>query len=88
MTASGGEKRAKPAARFDEIEQLKQLVAIQTQIVELAKQNELTERECEALRRQLAEQVRRPRQQNLSPPRWLRVILEKMKTAASGKSHA
>jgi hypothetical protein len=53
--------RVKPRSKPDEVEQLKQLIAIQTQIVELAKQNELTKRECETLRRELAGQVRRGR---------------------------
>lgn len=43
----------------EEIEQLKRLIEIQTQIVELAKQNELAERECEAVWQELSRDARR-----------------------------
>jgi hypothetical protein len=42
----------------DEIEQLRQLIEIQSQIVELARQNELTAKECEELRERLACEAR------------------------------
>ena len=54
MTVVGGERRAKARAVSTEVEQIKRLIEIQTQIVELAKQNELTEKQCEALRDELA----------------------------------
>ena len=38
----------------DEVEQLKRLVEIQSQIVELARRNEFAARECETLREELA----------------------------------
>lgn len=53
--------RETPRPKPDEVDQLKQLIAIQTQIVELAKRNELTEKQCEALRRELAERTSSPR---------------------------
>ena len=43
----------------DEIEQLKRLIEIQTQIVELAKQNENAKKECKVLRDELSCEVRR-----------------------------
>ena len=58
MTVVTGEKRNKPP-KLDEVEQIKRLIEIQRQIVELAKQNELTEKECEALRRELERPMRR-----------------------------
>ena len=42
-----------------EVEQLKRLIEIQRQIVELAKQNEIARRQCEALREERARDVRR-----------------------------
>ncbi len=59
MMVVKGEKRNKPERERDEVEQIKRLIEMQRQIVELAKQNELTEKECEALRRELAPAVRR-----------------------------
>jgi hypothetical protein len=55
----------KPAPKLDEVEQIKRLIEIQKQIVELAKQNELTERECEALRHELSRSARRPANRRL-----------------------
>ena len=61
MTVVGGERRRRRRPPVTgEIDQLKQLVEIQSQIVEVAKQNELTEKECEALRHELAQSARRP----------------------------
>ena len=68
MTVVRSDRRAaKPAAKLDEVEQIKRLIEIQKQIVELAEQNELTAKECEALRRDLSQSARRP------PRRWLRI---------------
>jgi hypothetical protein len=60
MTVVGVERRARPKSESGEIEQLKRLIEIQSQIVELAKKNELTEKQCEALRHELAQGVRPP----------------------------
>jgi hypothetical protein len=60
MTVVGGERRARPKPKEDEVEQLKRLIAIQTQIVELARENELTEQQCAALRQELSQARRRP----------------------------
>jgi hypothetical protein len=79
MTVVGGEKRAKPRPKSDEIEQIKRLIEIQTQIVELAKQNELTEKECEALRRELSQVVRRPLGSGRSPGQFLRNLVQRLK---------
>jgi hypothetical protein len=49
----------KAATKLDEAEQIKRLIEIQRQIVELAEQNELTAKECEALRRELSQSTRR-----------------------------
>lgn len=59
MTVVGVERRAKAKAVTTEVEQIKRLIEIQTQIVELAKQNELTEKQCEALRHELAQRTNR-----------------------------
>jgi hypothetical protein len=60
MTIVGVERRAKARPREAEVEQIKRLIEIQSQIVELAKQNELTEQQCEMLRHDLARGTRRP----------------------------
>ena len=56
----GVERRAKARSREAEVEQIRRLIEIQSQIVELAKQNELTERQCEVLRHDVARGARRP----------------------------
>ena len=59
MTVVRSERRAgKPAPKLDEVEQIKRLIEIQKQIVELAKQNELTAKACEALRHELSQATR------------------------------
>jgi hypothetical protein len=83
-----GESCARPQSELDEVEQLKQLVAIQTQIVELARQNELTARECEALRQELSDRLRRPRPVNAGPLDPVRRLLERGKEFWTGRSHA
>lgn len=55
MTIVDVERRAKAKPELEEIEQLKRLIEIQSQIVELAKQNELTQKQCELLRHELAQ---------------------------------
>jgi hypothetical protein len=87
MTALSGEKRTRPAPQIGEIERLKQLVAIQTQIVELAKQNELTKQECETLRRELAEKIRRARGERSAPAKLLRGIVKRLRNAASRQTN-
>ena len=54
------ERRAKPRPKLDEVEQIKRLIDVQTQIVELAKQNEITQQQCKALRRELERGLRSP----------------------------
>ena len=76
MTVVGGERRARPKPKVDEVEQLKRLIAIQTQIVELAKENELTEQQCATLRHELSQARRRPAER-WSPLRWLRAVAQR-----------
>jgi hypothetical protein len=59
MTVVGGARRGRPRRESREIDQIKRLIEIQTQIVELAKQNELTEKQCKALRDELAQRAHR-----------------------------
>ena len=59
MTVIGGGRATKAASALVEIEQLKRLIEMQSEIVELAKQNERVENECEALRKELAGGFRR-----------------------------
>ena len=61
---------AGPLPPRDEVEQIKELIEIQMQIVELARQNEVTRRECEALRHELAEAMCRPRRRPGLVPWW------------------
>ncbi len=82
MTVVGGERRARPKPKVDEVEQLKRLIAIQTQIVELAKENELTEQQCTALRHELSQSRRRPAPR-WSPLRWFRVVVQRFTRRAS-----
>ena len=79
MTVVRNDRRdPKPGPRLDEAEQIKRLIEIQKQIVELAKQNELTAMECEALRNELSQATRR------APKGWrginaLRDLLDRLK---------
>ena len=82
MTVVGGERRARPKPKVDEVEQLKRLITIQTQIVELAKENELTEQQCATLRHELSQAQRRPVPQ-WSPLRWFRVVVRRFTSRAS-----
>jgi hypothetical protein len=82
MTVVGGERRARPKPKVDEVEQLRRLIAIQTQIVELAKENELTEQQCAELRHELSQSRRRSAPQ-WSPLRWLRAVAQRFKRRAS-----
>jgi len=74
----GGEQRSKPRPLSDEVEQIQRLIEIQSQIVELARQNETTAQECAELRHELSEELRRtkPRSPRLKSwwrkfwPRW------------------
>ncbi len=75
MTVVGGERRARPRSKVDEVEQLKRLIAIQTQIVKLANENELTEQQCAALRHELSQSRRRPGER-WSPLRWFREVVQ------------
>jgi hypothetical protein len=81
MTVVGVERRARPKPESQEIEQLKRLIEIQSQIVELAKKNELTEKQCEALRHQLAQGVRPP----TFWQRWRRSLRGIFRRSVSGK---
>jgi len=63
----------------DEVEQLKRMVDIQRQIVELARQNEIARKQCEALREERARDARRLARRGLSlqpvdRSRWRRRI--------------
>jgi hypothetical protein len=62
MMIVGAERRAKARPREAEVEQIKRLIEIQSQIVELAKQNDLTAKRCELLRHDVAHGTR--------PPSW------------------
>jgi hypothetical protein len=81
MTVVGVERRARPKPESREIEQLKRLIEIQSQIVELAKKNELTEKQCEALRHELAQGVRPP----TFWQRWRRSLRRIFRRGAYGK---
>jgi len=81
MMVVGSERRAKPRPRIDEIEQLKQLIAIQNQIVELAKQNELTQKECEAMRQELSQNIRSSRRRNSSFAQLARSFFKRLKNS-------
>ena len=76
MTVVGGERRARPKPKVDEVGQLKRLIAIQTQIVELARENERTEQQCATLRHELS-QSRQPPVPRWSPLRWLRAVAQR-----------
>jgi hypothetical protein len=77
MTVIAGEQRANPKPRLDEVDQLKRLIEIQREIVELAIQNELTEQECEALRHELSRAQRRP-ERRWSLLRFLRAAMQRV----------
>ena len=76
-----GEKRNKPRQKQDEVEQIKRLIELQREIVELAKQNELTEKECEALRRELTPAARRV-PDTWSVCKFLRNLAQRVKKTA------
>lgn len=76
MTVLGERRRARPKPKVDEVAELKRLIAIQTQIVELAKQNELAEKECAELRQELSRSVCRPAQR-WSPMQLMRKLVQK-----------
>jgi hypothetical protein len=81
VTVVRSERRVhKPAPKLDEVEQIKRLVEIQKEIVELAKQNELTAKECDALRHELAQSTRRP-PKGWGPAVLLAAWVERLKSA-------
>jgi hypothetical protein len=81
-----GERRVAVRPKLDEVEQLRQMVAIQTQIVQLAKQNELTQKECEVLREELSRRMRPDPSRGSAFSRLLRAVLRQLKR--NWKSHA
>jgi hypothetical protein len=50
----------------DEVEQIRRMVDIQRQIVELARQNEIARKQCETLREEQAREARRLARRGLS----------------------
>jgi hypothetical protein len=82
MTVLGERRRARPKPKVDEVAELKRLIAIQTQIVELAKQNELAEKECAELRQELSRSARRPARR-WSPMQLMRALVQKFFKRAS-----
>lgn len=82
MTVLGERRRARPKPKVDEVAELKRLIAIQTQIVELAKQNELAEKECAELRQELSRSARRPARR-WSPLVWLCALARKVVKAVT-----
>ena len=82
MTVLGERRRARPKPKVDEVAELKRLIAIQTQIVELAKQNELAEKECAELRQELSRSARRPARR-WSPMQMVRELVQNFFKRAS-----
>jgi hypothetical protein len=88
MTVVGVEREVRARPRLDEAEQIKRLIEIQTQIVELAKQNEIAERECEALRRELAASMRHSQPGRAPFARRFVELLRRLIRVIPGTSHA
>jgi len=88
MTVVGEEREVRAKARLDEAEQIKRLIEIQTQIVVLAKQNEIAERECEALRRELAASMRQSQQGRAPMARRFGELLRRLRKMFRATSHA